>query len=284
MKYDLHNHSYFSDGELSPEALVHAAQEAGIDVLALTDHDTVDGLPRARLAAKAEGVVLVPGVEISSRWERMDIHVLGLGIDTNNATLMAGLHQHQQERVTRAQHVAAKLEKLGFNNIWQEVSASVSSHYIGRPDFARVLVNRGEVKDFQSAFHKYLGEGKLAYVATEWASVPEAVSWIKSAQGLAVLAHPGRYRMTRSKLLRLISCFKEAGGDGLEVLYPAQDADKTRDLAVLAKQFGLLASAGSDFHGLSYPGMKLGMLGELPTHSAALWDSEIWSSCLARIN
>lgn len=284
MKYDLHNHSYFSDGELSPEALVLAAHEASIDVLALTDHDTVDGLPRAHVAAKEVGLVLVPGVEISSRWERMDIHVLGLGIDTKHPTLTAGLQQHQLERVTRAQNVAAKLEKLGFKNMWDEVSASVGSHYVGRPDFARVLVNRGIVKDFQSAFSKYLGEGKLAYVATEWASVPEAVAWIKSAGGLAVLAHPGRYRMTRSKLVRLISCFKEAGGDGLEILYPRQDADKTRDLVLLSKQFGLLASAGSDFHGESYPGMKLGLLGDLPAQSAALWESEIWSRCLERLH
>lgn len=279
MKYDLHSHTYFSDGELSPEELVLAAKQAGIDVLALTDHDTVDGLPRARLAAREVGVILVPGVEISTRWEKMDIHVLGLGIDVENATLTAGLKKHQTERVTRAQLVAAKLEKLGIKNIWEEVSAGVSSHYVGRPDFARVLVKRGLVKDFQGAFSKYLAEGKVAYVATEWASVAEAVSWIKSARGVAILAHPGRYRMTRTKLIKLLAHFKEAGGDGLEILYPSQNVDKTRDLILISQQFDLLASAGSDFHGQSYPGMKLGMLGDLPALCAPLWESDVWSKC-----
>lgn len=280
MQYDLHSHSLYSDGDLSPEELVIRAQENGVHALALTDHDTVDGVCRARVAAEKVGITLINGVEISTRWEKLDIHVLGLGVDVNNETLLSGLRYHQVERVARAKQVSEKFEKLNIPGMWDEVSQQVNTHYVGRPDFARVLVKRGVVKDFQAAFHKYLGAGKPAYVATEWASIPEAVRWINAAGGLAVLAHPGRYRTTRSKLTRLLADFKKSGGMGMEVLYSRQDMQKTRDLAQLAEQFGLLASAGSDFHGESYPGMSLGALGEMPQNCTPIWEDSCWRKCL----
>ena len=280
MIYDLHSHTIFSDGDLSPEELVNEASAGGVKVLALTDHDTLDGLPRAEDAAITAGLTLVRGVEISTRWEKLDIHVLGLGVDLDDSTLVEGLKFHQSERITRAQQVSKKFEKLGIEGMWEEVSQQVKTHYVGRPDFARVLIKRGVVNNFQAAFNKYLAAGKPAYVATDWASIPDAIAWIKSAGGVAVLAHPGRYRITRTKLTKLLACFKEAGGEGMEVLYSAQEASKTQDLARISKQFGLVASAGSDFHGFSYPGMRFGALGEMPSSCQALWDSPLWSKCV----
>ncbi|MBL4608419.1 MAG: PHP domain-containing protein [Pseudomonadales bacterium] len=280
MKYDLHSHSIFSDGDLTPEDLIREASAGGVNVLALTDHDTVDGLPRAEAAAKIAGITLVDGVEISTRWEKLDIHILGLGVDVNNSTLIDGLKFHQTERVTRAQQVSKKFEKLGIEGMWEEVSQQVKTHYVGRPDFARVLIKRGVVNNFQSAFTKYLAAGKPAYVATDWASIPEAVSWITAAGGVALVAHPGRYRITRTKLAKLLACFKESGGEGMEVLYSGQALSKTQDLARLSKQFGLVASAGSDFHGFSYPGMRFGALAEMPSGCETLWDSSLWQKCM----
>lgn len=280
MIYDLHSHTIFSDGDLSPEELVNEASAGGVKFLALTDHDTLDGLPRAEDAAKSAGLTLVRGVEVSTRWEKLDIHVLGFGVALDDSTLVDGLKFHQAERITRAQQVSKKFEKLGIEGMWEEVSQQVKTHYVGRPDFARVLIKRGLVKDFQGAFTKYLAAGKPAYVATDWATIPEAITWIKSAGGVAVLAHPGRYRITRTKLTKLLACFKEAGGEGMEVLYSAQEASKTQDLARLSKQFGLLASAGSDFHGFSYPGMRFGALTEMPSSCQTLWDSPLWQKCI----
>ncbi|MBV1870543.1 MAG: PHP domain-containing protein, partial [Gammaproteobacteria bacterium] len=280
MKYDLHSHTIFSDGEFSPEALINEASKGGVEVLAVTDHDTLDGLPRALKVAQGAGIDLVQGVEISTRWQKLDIHILGLGVNTQDPSLMAGLALHQSERIARAQQVSAKFEKLGIEGMWEEVSQQVKTHYVGRPDFARVLIKRGLVKDFQGAFHKYLAAGKPAYVATEWASVPEAVSWITSAGGVAVVAHPGRYKVTRTKLTKLLSCFKEAGGEGMEVLYSSQPPSQTKGLAALSKQFGLVASAGSDFHGYTYPGMRFGALGEMPSICQPLWDSPLWQKCI----
>ena len=280
MKYDLHSHTLFSDGELSPEELIIEACKGGVEVLAVTDHDTVDGLPRAEVAAKEAGIALVRGVEISTRWEKLDIHILGLGVSTDDSALVTGLKFHQTERISRAKQVSAKFEKLGIDGMWEEVSQQVSTHYVGRPDFARVLIKRGIVKNFQGAFHKYLAAGKPAYVATDWATVPEAVSWIRSAGGVAVVAHPGRYRITRTKLTKLLACFKEAGGEGMEVLYSGQELAKTKDLARLSKQFGLSASAGSDFHGYTYPGMRFGGLGEMPSLCQPLWETDLWQKCI----
>jgi hypothetical protein len=280
MTYDLHSHTIFSDGDFSPEELVSEAAAGGVKVLALTDHDTLDGVPRAEEAARKAGISLVRGVEISTRWEKLDIHVLGLGVDLDDSTLSEGLKFHQSERITRAQQVSKKFEKLGIDGMWEEVSQNVKTHYVGRPDFARVLIKRGVVSNFQGAFNKYLAAGKPAYVATEWASIPEAIAWIKAAGGVAVLAHPGRYRITRTKLVKLLTCFNEAGGEGMEVLYSGQDASKTQDLARLSKQLGLVASAGSDFHGFSYPGMRFGALGEMPSCCQPLWESPLWLKCV----
>ena len=280
MKYDLHSHTIFSDGELTPEELLATAKENGVNVLAVTDHDTLDGLERAQAAADKEQITLIRGVEISTRWHSNDIHILGLGIDLNNAVLTEGLNRHQLERVERAKKIAMKLGKIGIEGTWEEVCEAAETHYVGRPDFARVLIKRGIVTNFQQAFSKYLAVGKPAYVMTEWASVKEAVEWINCAGGVAVVAHPGRYRMTRTKLRALLADFKSYGGAGMEVLNAGLDKNKTRDMAQLARKYGLNASAGSDFHGLSYPGMRIGALAAMPEGCTPLWESELWAKCL----
>ena len=280
MKYDLHSHTIFSDGELTPEELLATAKENGVNVLAVTDHDTLDGLGRAQVAADKEQITLIRGVEISTRWHSNDIHILGLGVDVNNAVLTNGLNRHQLERVERAKKIAIKLDKVGIEGTWEEVCETAETHYVGRPDFARVLIKRGIVTSFQQAFSKYLAVGKPAYVMTEWASVKEAVEWINCAGGVAVVAHPGRYRMTRTKLCALLADFKSYGGAGMEVLNAGLDKNKTRDMAQLSRKYGLNASAGSDFHGFSYPGMRIGALAAMPEGCTPLWESELWAKCL----
>ncbi len=269
--YDLHSHSTASDGVLEPAELVKRARDKGVGVLALTDHDVLDGIAEARGAAARWGLVLVPGVEISVTWRRRVIHVLGLNIDPENAALRQGLEGLAEKRRWRTAELGRRLEQLGITGAREGAARLTRGRVVSRTHFARFLVEEGHVRDFKSAFKRYLGQGKRAYVACEWASLEEAVSWIRGASGQAVIAHPARYRLGRGLFTELLEAFKAAGGTGLEVVSSSHSGQENLVMAAWARQFGLLASAGSDFHEPSGSWSELGGMAALPANCIPVW-------------
>ena len=267
---DLHTHSRLSDGVLSPAELVALAATRGVTLLALTDHDTVEGLPAATLAAAGTGLHLVDGVEISVSWEHKTLHVVGLDVDPGHPALTAGLARLQEVREVRALEIGRKLEAKGFQTALAGAQALAGDAKLTRTHFARFLHQAGHVKDEAQAYKKWLGRGKPANVDAQWASLEEAIHWIHAAGGQAVLAHPFRYGMTRAWLIKTLTAFKQAGGDGMEVVNGRGNPDEFHTALHLAKRFELAASVGSDFHApapYSQPGVKV----ELPADVAVVW-------------
>ena len=270
---DLHSHSYYSDGTLSPADLVKRAHENGVHVLALTDHDETKGLVEAQTEAEALGITLINGVEISISWDRnQTIHIIGLNIDPENQDLQAGLLLIRQERIRRAKKIADKLEKTGIENVWQQVTEKAGFEAVTRTHFARFLIENGHSKDMQHCFKKYLGSKGRAYVNGHWLPLEEAVSWIKTAGGQAVIAHPTRYKLTKSKLERLVSEFKACGGVGIEVVSQRFTDKEKAEMASLARRFEMLSSVGSDFHNPGNPYVELGRNLTLPVDCNPIWD------------
>lgn len=253
MKIDLHSHTTFSDGRLTPTELIQRAQTMQVDVLAITDHDTTNGLADARAAAEKyfPALRLINGVEISTRWHSFEIHIVGLGIDILHPVLQTFLAEQQQKREERAAKIAEKLTKCGFEGTLERARRYAGVGQITRAHFARVLVDNFGVGTLEKAFKLYLGKGKRAAVKAEWPEIERAVEVIQAAGGRAVLAHPIHYDMTTKWLRRLISEFSEAGGDAVEVVFPGMSADKQVLLQSIVAEHQLLASAGSDFH---FPG------------------------------
>lgn len=250
--FDFHMHSTASDGALSPTALMSLCHERGINRLSLTDHDTLDGVAEAQEAADALGMTLLPGLELSSQWQGMNIHVVGLLPQGAQGSLVAGLEAQAQARVTRGEEIARRMEKLGLSDALAKARAQAGSDRpLGRPDFARAMVADGLVKDMGTAFKKYLGSGKRGDVKAGWPYLSEVVEWINDAGGVAVLAHPLRYGLTRRKRGLLLDAFGAAGGEACELVSGFQNADVTRDLARQLDERGLYGSLGSDFH---FPG------------------------------
>ncbi|WP_106477567.1 PHP domain-containing protein [Phytohalomonas tamaricis] len=246
---DLHMHSSASDGMLSPTALVELCHQRGLTHIALTDHDTMSGVEEARQAAGRHGITLIDGCELSTRWEGVGIHVVALFPAGPGEHIAAGLELLKQARITRAEVIATRLERIGLDDALNCARAQAGSDRpLGRPDFARALVAAGLVKDLNSAFKKYLGAGKPGDVKTHWPALSDVVSWIVADGGVAVLAHPLRYKLTRRKLGALLDAFVAAGGEGAEMVSGYQNDDRTRDLASLLAKRGLYASLGSDFH------------------------------------
>ncbi|HYN76605.1 MAG TPA: PHP domain-containing protein [Lamprocystis sp. (in: g-proteobacteria)] len=273
---DLHTHSTASDGTLSPQALVRRAAAAGVPVLALTDHDTIDGLAEAAVAARESGISLVPGVEISVTWEGRTIHVVGLGIDPADPGLVAGLAGICEYRAWRAEEIGRRLAMKGIEGAYAGAKALSNGHLIGRTHFARFLVSQRLAADERSVFKHFLVNGKPGYVSGAWASLDQAVGWIRGAGGQAVIAHPARYKLTRTKLLHLIGRFKELGGVGLEVVCGSHGRDDAFNFARHVREQRLLASAGSDFHGpqltlSAQPWIDLGRLPALPDGCTPIW-------------
>lgn len=268
---DLHMHSTASDGELMAADLMRAVAAAGVKVAALTDHDSVAALAQARTVATEQGVQLIDGVEISCRWDAHDIHVVGLGIDPEDAGLQQHLAAQMERRRQRAEQMAQRLARLGFPGLLVIAGEGAAQGIPARPHFARALVAVGACRQEKDAFAKYLAQGKPAYVKTEWPGVDEAVGWIKAAGGVAVLAHPHRYKMTRSRLERLIRLFAEAGGQALEVVSANQDPASVRQLAAFCEQFQLHASQGSDYHGPSMRWVQVGRMPALPSGCRPIW-------------
>ena len=271
---DLHCHSLKSDGVLDPLALAQRACANGVELWALTDHDELSGLAEAREAATACGLPFLSGVEISVTWGARTIHVVGLGIDENNPVLQEGLAEVRRGRVTRARQMADKFEALGYPGVFEGALQFASNPaLISRTHFARHLVHTGQAKTMQAVFDRFLKDNKPAFVPTQWASLETALHWIKSAQGVAVIAHPGRYGFSDLQFDALFSAFKDLGGAAIEVNTGSHQPWQFQTYADVAKHHGFLASCGSDFHG---PDESRCDLGQVPTLSPEL--TPVWHS------
>jgi len=269
--YDLHSHSLASDGALSPRALVARAAGSGVDVLALTDHDTLAGVPEAMTAAHTQGMRLISGVEISVTWWRRTLHVVGLGVDTNEKVLGAGLSRLQARRRERARRMADKIAALGVQDPWTRAERNAQGGQITRTHFARLLIEDGHCRTLQQCFKRYLKPGKRAYAGVEWAGLEEAIGWIHAAGGAAVLAHPLAYGMTAAWRARMYDAFRDAGGDGVEVCCGNTNPADVRTSAREAVAHGLLGSAGSDFHSPEQSWLELGRLARMPDNVTPIW-------------
>ena len=271
MKIDLHSHSYYSDGFLSPSAVVRMASKVGCDLFSLTDHDTTDGIVEAKLEADRLGLNLVNGVEISAFWRNSAIHILGLGIDIENDMLQTGLEFNQNLRNDRAKKIALGLWRSGIKDALEKAQKISGGHMLTRTHFAQMLIQEGYCKDMKSVFRRYLSGRKPGGVRVEWKNFEEVIKWIQAAGGKALIAHPFRYRMTHTKIKKMLYDFKNAGGDGLEVVN-ANSSDEEISLGdQWSKDYNLLASIGSDFHGWPNQRVQIGNLADLPNNSRAIW-------------
>ena len=272
MRIDLHSHTTASDGRLSPQDLVDRALSFDLDVLAITDHDTTDGLAIAKQYVQENNLAIkiINGIEISTVWQNKDIHIVGLNIDPENSALMDLIQQQKTHRVSRAELIAERLQKATRDGVLEEVQQIAGDAPITRAHFAKWLVDNGYAKNMQMVFKKYLTRSNPGYVPPNWCSMKDAVDAIHAAGGQAVLAHPGRYQLTAKWVKRLLSAFVEAGGDAMEVAQPQQAPQERRNLADYAIQYELLASQGSDFHYPS-PWMELGRNLWLPAGVEPVW-------------
>ena len=280
MIFDLHSHTNYSDGRLSPRDLVMRARSCNVGVLAVTDHDTIAGLEFAQEAAQQEGILLVPGIEFSCAWAKVNVHVLGLCIDLDSPELQAAVRAQESARVDRSEAIAQRLAKAGVPGALEGARKFAGDAVVGRPHFAQFLVDQGRVKNINAAFKKYLGTGKSADVKYEWPEMAAVISWIHAAGGLAVLAHPAKYELTRTKMCRLIGEFADLGGDGVEVINGRQEDRLTQDLARITRGLGLYASCGSDFHFPDQPWQELGQFGQLPEGVMPIWQAPQFQACL----
>jgi len=271
IRIDLHTHSLASDGTLSPTQLVEYAARQGVQVLALTDHDETAGIAEAGEAARAHGIQLVPGVEVSVSWKHATVHVVGLGIDPADPDLAAGLGGLREFRDWRAEEIGRRLEKNGIAGTFEAARDKARGNIISRTHFAHVLAERGHAKSVRDVFKKFLVQGKPGYVPGQWAELEAALAWINGAGGQAVIAHPARYRMTGTRLRRLIAEFRELGGAGIEVISGSHSRDDCYTMARYAQQAGLKASSGSDYHGPENPWIELGALPALPDGCVPIW-------------
>lgn len=271
MKYDLHCHSNYSDGELNPEAVVTLAVQHDITHLALTDHDTIEGLIEAKLAAEQNNITLINGIEFSCSWEGQLLHVLGLNIDPENIDLKVLTAQNQQRRLDRAEQMHQDFEKHGIDLRKLVVAQLTERGVPTRPHFAQALIESGYAKNKNQAFKRYLVRGKPGYIPMQWPQLGEIANAIASSGGVAVLAHPLRYKLTRTRLIKLIKAMLEVGIRGIEVCTPVTDAEQQSMLERLALQYDLLASIGSDFHSLEQSWARLGSAVELPESLTPVW-------------
>lgn len=272
LRYDLHSHSTHSDGLLTPRELVRRSAERGVDVLALTDHDELSGLSEASEEAAAAGVRLIAGTELSVTWQQTTLHVLGLGVVPDCPALRDGLAVSRAGRSARARRMGEALAATGIEGAYDgALRLAASERLMTRTHFARYLVEAGHVRTAKEAFQRYLKPGKPGHVEHAWATLPQAIAWIKAAAGQAVLAHPGRYPLAPSELRALLDEFRAIGGDGIEVLSPCHSAAQVAEFARQARVFGLRASSGSDYHGPGESSVELGAMPPLPPHLIPVW-------------
>jgi 3',5'-nucleoside bisphosphate phosphatase len=271
MKADLHNHSYYSDGVLSPCDVVKLASKAGCDLFSLTDHDTTDGIAEAQLEADKIGLNLINGVEISAFWRNMAIHIVGLGINLDNDELQTGLEFNKALRKERAEKIALGLRRSGIKDALEKAQKLSGGNMITRTHFAQMLINEGYCKDMKSVFRRYLNGKKPGGVRVEWKEFDEVINWIQSAGGKAIIAHPFRYRMTHTKIKKMLNEFKDAKGDGFEVVNANSSSQEITLGNQWSEDYDLLASCGSDFHGWPNQRVQIGNLIELPNPKRAVW-------------
>ena len=270
--FDLHCHSNVSDGILAPASLAARAKARGVDVWALTDHDEVSGIAEARAAAAALGLAFIPGVEISITWAGQTVHIVGLQIDERNVDLQRGLASTRSGRELRAREMAEQLAAVGIPDAFEG-----ALRYAGNPDlisrthFARYIIDRGVCHDVPAVFRHYLIEGKPGYVPHRWATLEQAVSWIRGAGGVAVIAHPGRYKFDAMAYDALFEQFRDLGGVAIEVITGSHTPEQYGEYAKVAQRYGFLASRGSDFHGPGESRVDLGELPPLPASVKPVW-------------
>ena len=270
---DLRCHSVVSDGTLTPEALAARASANGVQLWALTDHDEIGGQQRAAAAAKSHGMKYLTGTEISVTFLNQTVHIVGLGFDADNQALKDGLRQTRGGREQRAMEMADGLAKVGIKDAYAGALKFVGNpELISRTHFARFLVESGVCKETNEVFRKYLIEGKPGYVPHRWATLKDAVSWITGAGGMAIIAHPARYKFTPNQEFALFTEFKGHGGQGVEVVTGSHTPAEYLIYADTAREFGLAASRGSDFHSPDESHTELGTLPLLPGNLTPVWD------------
>ena len=270
---DLHCHSVVSDGTLTPEVLAERAKTNGVELWALTDHDEIGGQHRAAAAAKAQGLQYLTGTEISVTFANETVHIVGLGFDADNAALVQGLKATRGGRTERAREMSDGLAKVGIKGAYEGALKFVGNpELISRTHFARFLVESGVCSETNEVFRKYLTEGKPGYVPHRWASLKDAVSWITGAKGVAIIAHPARYKFTPNEEYALFSEFKAHGGRGVEVITGSHSAAEYVKYAETAREFGMAASRGSDFHSPEESRTDLGTLPFLPGTLTPVWE------------
>ena len=270
---DLHCHSVVSDGTLTPEVLAERAKTNGVELWALTDHDEIGGQKRAAAAAKTQGLKYLTGTEISVTFANETVHIVGLGFDADDAAMLQGLKATRGGRTERAKEMSDGLAKVGIKGAYEGALKFVGNpELISRTHFARFLVESGVCSETNEVFRKYLTEGKPGYVPHRWASLKDAVSWITNAKGLAIIAHPARYKFTPNEEYALFTEFKAHGGRGVEVVTGSHTAAEYVKYADTAKEFGLAASRGSDFHSPEESRIDLGTLPFLPGELTPVWE------------
>ena len=258
-RIDLHLHTTHSDGSLPPAEVLALAQKAGVTALAITDHDIVDGLPDAIDAGTRLGIEVLPGVEISSFDGKGELHILGYCLNWRDETLLGRLASLRTSRHRRNPLIIERLRALGLELTYDEVRALAGTESVGRPHIARLLMEKGYVTSAKEAFDRYLAEGQPGYVARELPTPAEAISWIKEAQGVAVLAHPTWVKESDDALPAFMRALKDNGLGGIEVHYSTHTQQQTARFLDLAKKFDLLVTGGSDFHGLTKPDIEVGV-------------------------
>jgi predicted metal-dependent phosphoesterase TrpH len=270
---DLHCHSIVSDGTLTPEVLAERAKLNGVELWALTDHDEVGGQHRAAAAAKAQGMHYLTGTEISVTFAGETVHIVGLGFDPDDAALKQGLYDTRGGRRERAMEMSDGLAKVGIQGAYEGALKFVGNpELISRTHFARFLVESGICKETSEVFRKYLTEGKPGYVPHRWASLKNAVTWITQAHGVAVIAHPARYKFTPNEEYALFTEFKNHGGLAVEVVTGSHTVQEAVKYAETAREFDLAASRGSDFHSPDESRIDLGTLPFLPGELTPVWE------------
>ncbi len=274
---DLHTHSTASDGSYTPSELVSLAVQQGINRLALTDHDTVDGLSEAEAACHAHSITFVPGVELSVRWRSRTLHIVGLSIDPLEPDLQASISDAKQIRIARAREIGSRLEKAGISEAYRHTRDQADTELLGRFHFAKMLVSRGYAKDFRQVFKRYMVQGKPGYAPAEWMDMQTAVDIIHRAGGVAVMAHPARYSLSSGQLRKALEKFKSAGGDAMEVVSGNCNTREAENMARLANDTQLAGSIGSDFHGPEKSWISLGRLSQLPASCVPIWQyQKLW--------
>ena len=270
---DLHCHSVVSDGTLTPEALAARAHANGVDLWALTDHDEIGGQHRAAQAARSLGLAYLTGVEISVTFIGTTVHIVGLGFDADDAQLAQGLRATRGGRGARAQEISEQLATAGIAGAYEGALRYVGNpELISRTHFARYLVEIGVCHDTPEVFRRFLTEGRPGYVPHRWAALGDAVRWIREAGGLAVIAHPARYGFSPNEEYALFTEFKHHGGQGVEVVTGSHTSAEYLTYAAMAKEFGLAASRGSDFHSPEESRTDLGALPPLPSSLQPVWE------------